>query len=177
MRKLLDDRLVKIIDKMSDSPYEYYTFETTPMTELVIDRVETTGNRAQIHLKGEIEPYTKFYNYTLDLGLRPVAGSNVVEIYLPKMIEKDFEIQFYFDLPEGINRIQYLFFFEENEGQYFLYDNEAESQPTGINLTGIFLANGKEYNTFMIEKESPSQEENIRFAKINDIVYLRAFSA
>lgn len=173
MRKLLDDRLIKLIDNMSENPYEYYRFEGTRMTTLDVESVETasTGASAQVYLEGEIEPYTTFNNSDLDLGLTAHAsGMNTVSFYFPKLIKEDFEINFYLQFPEGMEKIQCSFYFEGEHDQYFLY-NDGDNDSYGIKLTGFGSRNDKQYTIFTLSKDNLSQEENFTIRQINGIVY------
>ena len=180
MRKLLDDRLVKIIDRMGDTPYEYYKFENTPMTTLTVESVEpvSTGANTSIYLSGEIEPYTKLYVSGLDLGLKAhTSGRNVIQFHFPNMIEEDFEIYFYFDdIPEGVWQLHYAIYFDDDFPQYFLYNNEDGSQPTGFNLAGYGNRDGVEYSIYTVDKYNPGTEESLRIQKINGIMYITAAS-
>ena len=176
MRKLLDDRLVKLIDKMGENPYEYYRFEETPMTKLTVDRVENVSNaRANVYLEGEIEPYTKFSNSDLELEITG-EDARTIGIFLPKMIDENFDIHFYFMLPEGIEHLSYIFYIEEAEQQYYLTSNGDDSE-YAIKLTRSSISDGKVYEHFSIEKRNPSTEENITIKKINGIVYVDAAEA
>lgn len=177
MRKLLDDRFIKLIDNMGENPYEYYAFEETPMTKLTVDRVETvyTGAGAYIYLEGEIEPYTRFYNSDLDLEITG-ADARTIGIVLPKMIDEDFEIYFFFALPEGIEHLTYVFYIDEAKEQYYLTSN-GDDGIYEVKLTNSSNRDGKDYNTFSIEKRLPSTEENISFKKVNGIVYLNVSEA
>ena len=97
MRKLADDNLIKVIDTMSESPYEDYRFSSTPMTKLVIDEVDKTDRRINIYFEGEIEPYTLLDLANIDeiSNIGTASGPYNVNIYLPEIITKPFEIRSY----------------------------------------------------------------------------------
>lgn len=175
MRKLVDDNLIKVINTMSDTPYEEYNFTSTPMEGFQITQggIDKDVDRMIITFEGKIEPYTQLSLTSIDsvTNVGTVSGDYRIDLHLPEIITEPFEIygNSYYDNQPG--KITY---------RIFIPDAYAKNLPLCLAFNEKTLAvkqwidsPGGEYSlTFTKPEGYTSVEESWAFGYKQGMFYL-----